>query len=61
MKVRDAPSGEAATPEHDDAKALADRHNVPLARVLDAARTAWAARRAEEFEWGGGRDGSRDG
>lgn len=57
MKVRDAPLGETATPEHDDAMALADRHGVPLARVLDAARAAWAARRAEGLGWGGGREG----
>ncbi|MEM6334882.1 MAG: nickel insertion protein [Planctomycetota bacterium] len=33
----------ARTPEHDDARAAAQQHNVPLRTVLDAARTADAS------------------
>lgn len=45
MKVRETPSGPAATPEHDDCLRLAAQHGVALARVLDAARVAWLAAR----------------
>ena len=44
VKVREAPDGAEGTPEHDDCLALAERHGVPLRRVLDAARAAFAAR-----------------
>ena len=43
MKVRETPSGAAASPEHDDCLRLATKRSVPLARVLDAARAAWLA------------------
>jgi uncharacterized protein (TIGR00299 family) protein len=45
MKVRSGPDGDEATPEHDDCVRLADRANVPLRRVLDAAASAYAAAR----------------
>lgn len=42
MKVRETPDGREATPEHDDCRALADAHDVPLRKVIDAAQRAWA-------------------
>lgn len=41
VKVRETPTGPAATPEHDDCLRLAKAQGVALARVLDAARAAW--------------------
>jgi uncharacterized protein (TIGR00299 family) protein len=42
MKVREAPDGPEATPEHDDCLRLADLAGVPWRRVADAASAAWA-------------------
>lgn len=42
MKVREGPDGAQATPEYDDCLARADEHDVPLVRVLEAARRAWS-------------------
>lgn len=44
MKVRAAPSGEAATAEYEDCAALAARHDVPVRDVMQAAQAAWRAR-----------------
>lgn len=43
MKVRETPTGPAATPEYEDARALAEAGDVPLQAVLDAAQHAWSA------------------
>ncbi len=45
MKVREAPSGEAATPEYEDCAGLAARAGVPVRAVMDAAQAAWQASR----------------
>lgn len=42
MKVRETPAGPEATPEHDDCRDLADAHDVPLRRVIEAAQRAWS-------------------
>lgn len=44
MKVRATPEGEAASPEYEDCRACALEHGAPLIEVMDAARSAWAAR-----------------
>jgi hypothetical protein len=43
VKVRQGPDGPAATPEYEDCRALAERHDVPLSEILAAARAAWRA------------------
>ncbi len=41
VKVRETPDGPEATPEYEDCRALADEKDVPLRRILDAARRVW--------------------
>ncbi len=43
IKVRETPDGAEGTPEFEDARKLADEHDVPVRRVLDAAQRAWSS------------------
>jgi uncharacterized protein (DUF111 family) len=43
MKVRTIPTGEEASPEHDDCRAAADRAGVSWRAVAQAALAAWQA------------------
>ena len=45
MKVRGAPSGDAATPEYEDCAAIAAARNIPVRAVIEAALVAWEAQR----------------
>ena len=43
VKVRQGPDGPEATPEYDDCRKLADEHDVPVRRVIEAALGIWTA------------------
>ena len=42
MKVREGPHGTQATPEYEDCRRIAERHDVPVQSVIAAAARAWA-------------------
>ena len=41
VKVRQGPGGREATPEYEDCRRLADEHDVPIRKVIDAALQTW--------------------